>query len=246
MADILAMGAAETADYKNFKLLCAYVNQARNYLLLLRKELGEVLTVTYTPINWFNRLNLTYTKDPAINGKDPILAGMKGVRRYLGGQVYFSRDWQKNTFSVLKDPTDTGCKTPQQTGGGVLDYLFAAVRIAESAAFVVDVMAFQQIDQLFNAYRWYLLEYMRRCGIQSTPCVRHDYILTTKLRTMGKLFRGRGAFQVLDDPIIDALRAARPSFPPLSYYLAEVNQIAKTKGGTRRRGPRKQRSRRAQ
>ena len=74
------VAAIETADYKNFKMLCAYVNQARGYLLLLRKELGEVPSVSYSPINWFSRVNLNlYAKDPAMDGNDPILADMEGV-----------------------------------------------------------------------------------------------------------------------------------------------------------------------
>jgi hypothetical protein len=249
------LGGIETADYYNFKMLCAYVNQARNYLLLVRKELGEVPNVSYAPINWFNKVNLNlYAKDPARDGNDPILSNMKNIVPYPG-RTSFSMGGP-SMFSVLKYSNDTGC-TPQtrkgtrkgngtrngtrngnnlREGGGILDTLFKVVRVAETAAYVVDRVAFYTIDQIFNAYRWYLLEYMRLAEIQSNPCVRHDYIMTTLLRTSGKIFRGKGAFSQLDDPIINALLKARPSFPPYKVYLKEVDTMSKTqKGGTRRR-----------
>jgi hypothetical protein len=265
------LGGIETADYYNFKMLCAYVNQARNYLLLVRKELGEVPNVSYAPINWFNKVNLNlYAKDPARDGNDPILSNMKTIAPYPG-RTSFSMGGP-SMFSVLKYSNDTGC-TPHtrkgtrkgngngnrnrnrnrnitvnrngngtrngnnlREGGGILDTLFKVVRVAETAAYVVDRVAFYTIDQIFNAYRWYLLEYMRLAEIQSNPCVRHDYIMTTLLRTSGKIFRGKGAFRQLDDPIINALLKARPSFPPYKVYLKEVDTMSKTqKGGTRRR-----------
>ena len=150
-------------------------------------------------------------------------------------------------FSVRIYPKDKVCDTqnrkrkgkgqgnPQQ-GGGIFDILLDVVKVAETVGFAVDIVAFQKIDQIFNAYRWYLLEYMRLCGIQSTPCVRHDYIMTTKLRSTGKFLRGKGVFSKLEDPIIMALRKTRPSFPPYSFYLKEVDTMGKKKhGGTRRR-----------
>ena len=235
------LAGMETADYYNFKMLCAYVNQARNYLLLLRKELGEVPNVSYAPINWFSKVNLNlYAKDPAKDGSDPILSNMKNVSSYPGRSA-FSTNWGGNSmFSVRIYPKDTLCDkqkqpTQAQQGGGIFDILFNAVRVGETVGFAVDIIAFQKIDQIFNAYRWYLLEYMRLCGIQSSPCVRHDYILTTKLRSSGKFFRGKGIFSKLEDPIIMALRKARPSFPPYSFYLKEVDTMGKKKGGTRRR-----------
>jgi hypothetical protein len=243
------LGGIETADYYNFKMLCAYVNQARNYLLLLRKELGEVPNVSYAPINWFSKVNLNlYAKDPVKDGNDSVLSNMKNISNYPG-RTAFSVNWQKDTFSVLKFPNDTWCdkKKPKQAqpGGGILDTLFKVVGAAETAAYVVDRVAFYSIDLIFNAYRWYLLEYMRLCGIQSNPCVRHDYILTTKLRTTGKWLRGKGTFSQLEDPIIMALRKARPSFPPYSFYLKEVDTMGKKqKGGTRRQKPRVQKTRR--
>ena len=267
------LGGIETADYYNFKMLCAYVNQARSYLLLVRKELGEVPNVSYAPINWFNKVNLNlYAKDPARDGNDPILSNMKNIAPYPG-RTSFSMGGP-SMFSVLIYSNDTGC-TPQtrkgtrkgngngngnrnrnrnitvnrngnrnrnrnrnnlREGGGILDTLFKVARVVEAAAYVVDRVAFSMIDQIFNAYRWYLLEYMRLAEIQSNPCVRHDYIMTTKLRTTGKFFRGKGAFSQLDDPIINALLKARPSFPPYKVYLKEVDTMGKPqKGGTRRR-----------
>ena len=239
------LAGIETADYYNFKMLCAYVNQARNYLLLLRKELGEVPNVPYAPINWFSKVTLTmYAKDPAKDGSDPILSNMKNISDYPGYRG-FSTNWGgNNMFSVRIYPNDKVCDTrkgkkqgnnPQQ-GGGIFDILLDVVKVAETVGFAVDIVAFQKIDQIFNAYRWYLLEYMRLCGIQSTPCVRHDYIMTTKLRSTGKFLRGKGVFSKLEDPIIMALRKARPSFPPYSFYLKEVDAMGKKKqGGTRRR-----------
>ena len=245
------LGGIETADYYNFKMLCAYVNQARNYLLLLRKELGEVPNVSYAPINWFSKVNLNlYAKDPARDGNDPILSNMKNIASYPG-RSSFRMDWGGSSmFSVLRYPNDTICDTRKgkeqgqgqrnipQKGGGVLNTLFKVVGAVETAAYVVDRVAFYSIDQIFNAYRWYLLEYMRLAEIQSSPCVRHDYIMTSKLRTTGKLFRGRGAFSQLDDPVIQALLKARPSFPPYEFYLKEVTSMGKKQqGGTRRRKP---------
>ena len=67
----------ETADYKNFKMLCAYVNRVRHYLYLLRLERKEIPGVRYEPVNWFDRVTLTtYAKDPAKDGKDPVLKDM--------------------------------------------------------------------------------------------------------------------------------------------------------------------------
>jgi hypothetical protein len=235
-------------------MLCAYVNQARNYLLLLRKELGEVPNVSYAPINWFSKVTLNlYAKDPAKDGSDPILSNMKNVSNYPGRSA-FSTNWGGNSmFSVKIYPNDKVCDTrkekkqgnnPQQ-GGGIFDILLDVVKVAETVGFAVDIVAFQKIDQIFNAYRWYLLEYMRLCGIQSTPCVRHDYIMTTKLRSTGKFLRGKGVFSKLEDPIIMALRKARPSFPPYSFYLKEVDTMGKKKqGGTRRQKPRARTTRR--
>jgi len=245
------IAGVETADYYNFKMLCAYVNRARGYLLLLRKELGEATKVSYSPINWFSQVTLNmYSRDPARDGNDPILSNMKDISAYPGRSA-FSINWGGNSmFSVKIYPKDTWCDKrkgakQKQRGGDLLNTLFKVVGAVETAALVVDVIAFQLIDQVFNAYRWYLLEYMRLCGIQSDPCVRHDYILTTKLRTTGKLFRGQGAFQELDDPIINAIRKARPSFPLYSYYLEEVNRMGKKKqGGTRRQKPRARTTRR--
>lgn len=248
------LAGMETADYYNFKMLCAYVNQARNYLLLLRKELGEVPNVSYAPINWFSKVNLNlYAKDPAKDGSDPILTNMKNVSSYPGRSA-FSTNWGGNSmFSVKIYPNDKVCDTqkgktqgnnPQQ-GGGLFDMLFDVAKVAATVGFVVDIVAFQKIDQIFNAYRWYLLEYMRLCGIQSSPCVRHDYILTTKLRSSGKFFRGKGVFSKLEDPIIMALRKARPSFPPYEFYLKEVDTMGKKqKGGTRRQKRKAQKTRR--
>ena len=245
------LGGIETADYYNFKMLCAYVNQARNYLLLLRKELGEVPNVSYTPINWFSRVNLNmYATDPAKDGSDPILSNMKNVSNYPGYRGFNTNWFGNNMFSVRIYPKDKVCDTrkgkgqgkgqgqgnnPQQ-GGDILKLLFNAVRVGETVAFAVDIVSFQLIDKIFNAYRWYLLEYMRICGIQSKPCVRHDYIMTTKLRSTGKYFRGKGIFSKLEDPVIQALLKARPSFPPYEFYLKEVDTIGKKQqGGTRRR-----------
>ena len=236
------------ADYYNFKMLCAYVNQVRDYLLLLRKELGEVTNVSYSPIDWFNKVNLNlYAKDPARDGNDPILSNMKNIAPYPGRSA-FRMDWGgSSTFSVLQYSKDTGCKGPPsnpQKGGGLLDTLFKVVGVVSAGAFAVDMIAFMSIDQIFNAYRWYLLKYMRLAEIQSSPCVRHDYIMTTKLRTSGKLLRGRGAFSQLEDPLIQALRKARPSFPPYSYYLKEVEDMRTKKGGTRRRKAKGRKTRR--
>ena len=156
-------------------------------------------------------------------------------------------------FSIRIYPNDKVCDTqkgkkqgnnPQQ-GGDFLKLLFNAVRVGETVALAVDVISFQLIDQIFNAYRWYLLEYMRLCEIQSNPCVRHDYIMTTKLRSTGKFFRTKGIFSQLDDPIIMALRKARPSFPPYKFYLKEVDTMGKKqKGGTRRQKRKAQKTRR--
>jgi len=240
------VAAIETADYKNFKMLCAYVNQARGYLLLLRKELGEVPSVSYSPINWFSRVNLNlYAKDPAMDGNDPILADMEGVTPFPG-RSSFSTNWSKDTFSRLKYPKDTWCdKGQSHKGGGIFNTLAKVVGAVETGAYVVDRIAFMSIDPIFNAYRWYLLEYMRRSGIKSSPCVRHNYIMTSVLRTSGKMLRGQGAFQILDDPIIKAVLAARSSFPPYSFYLKEVDTMGKKKqGGTRRQKPRARTTRR--
>ena len=262
------LAGIETADYYNFKMLCAYVNQARGYLLLLRKELGEVPNVSYAPINWFSKVTLNlYAKDPAKDGSDPILSNMKNISDYPGRRAFSTNWFGEGMFSVRTYPNDKVCDTRkgkgqrqgkgqgqeqeqgqrnnQQQGGDFLKLLFNAVRVVETVGLVVDVMAFQLIDQIFNAYRWYLLEYLRLCGIQSNPCVRHDYILTTKLRSTGKFFRGKGIFSKLEDPIIMALRKARPSFPPYKFYLKEVDTMGKKKqGGTRRQKPRARTTRR--
>jgi len=217
--------------------------------------LGEVPNVSYTPINWFDKVTLNvYAKDPA-RGNDPILSNMKNITSYPG-YWSFNTNWGgNNMFSVRIYPKDKVCDTqnrkrkgkgqgnPQQ-GGGIFDILLDVVKVAETAAFAVDVIAFQLIDQIFNAYRWYLLEYMRLCEIPSSPCVRHDYIMTTKLRSTGKFFRG-GVFRQLDDPVIQALLKVRPSFPPYEFYLKEVDTMGKKKqGGTRRRRRRVQKTRR--
>jgi hypothetical protein len=256
------LGGIETADYYNFKMLCAYVNQARNYLLLLRKELGEVPNVSYAPINWFSKVTLNlYAIDPAKNGSDPILSNMKNISDYPGFRAFNTNWFGEGMFSVRTYSNDKVCDTRKgkgqgkkkgqgqgndtQQGGDFLKLLFNAVRVVETVGLVIDVVAFQKIDQIFNAYRWYLLEYLRLCGIQSNPCVRHDYILTTKLRSTGKFFRGKGIFSKLEDPIIMALRKARPSFPPYSFYLKEVDTMGKKKqGGTRRQKPRARTTRR--
>ena len=220
----------EAADYKNFKMLCAYTNQARHYLFLLRRELGEIMNVEYKPINWFDRISLNlYAKDPAKGSQDPVLQNLT-VPDFPGRRA-FSTNWSKDTFSRLKYAKDGFCKrTKNKTsrkGGGLLNAVIKVVGLAATAAYAVDRVAFISIGLVFNAYRWYLLEYMRKCKIRSEPCIFHDFIMTTTLRTSGKLFRGKGAFETLNDPRIGAVRLARPFFPPFQDYLQEVDQLGK-------------------
>ena len=222
----------ETADYKNFKMLCAYVNRVRHYLYLLRLERKEIPGVRYEPINWFDRVTLVaYAKDPAKDGKDPVLKDMN-VPEFPGYRA-FSVSWKTGLFANRRYDKDTRCK--KQKGGNLLKTLFTVMAVAEAAAYVIDRVAFMSIDRIFNAYRWYLLEYMRKCIPDARPCITHDYISVGSLRTTGKLFRGQGAFQELKDERIEIIKKARPSFPNFSHYLKEVDTIRKTNKTRRKR-----------
>jgi len=224
----------ETADYKNFKLLCAYVNRARHYLYLLRKELKEIPNVRYERINWFDRVTLDlYAKDPAKDGKDPVLKDMTVPD--FPGRTAFQLSLSKGLFTRYKYSKDRTCK--QKGGGGLLNTIFKVVAVAETAAYVVDRIAYRSIALVFNAYRWYLLEYMRKCKIPSKPCISHDYILIAPLRTTGKVLRGEGAFDELNDERIIAIKKARPDFPSFSHYKEEVD-AARTKNKTRKQSRR--------
>ena len=175
------------------------------------------------------------TPDPTKT--DPILADMKKCPPYPGRSAF------GYGFSRLPYSKDTYCG--KQTGGdGVLNAFFKVVGAAETVGYAVDRVAFTSIANHLNAYRWYLLEYMRLCGIKSNPCVSHDYILTTALRTMGKLFRGQKAVGELKDPMLDAIQKARPDFPPYQYYYDRVQRMGTKKGGTRRRKCRARKTRR--
>lgn len=224
----------EAADYKNFKLLCAYVNRARHYLYLLRKELKEIPDVHYERINWFDRVTLNlYAKDPAKDGKDPVLKDMTVPD--FPGRTAFQLNWAKGLFTRYKYSKDRTCK---QTGGrGLLGALLKVIAVAETAAYVVDRIAFRSIALVFNAYRWYLLEYMRKCKIRSNPCISHDYILVAPLRTTGKVLRGQGLFDELKDERCITVKKARPDFPDFSHYKDEVD-AARTKNTTRKQSRR--------
>jgi len=207
----------EAANVYSFVMLNALVNQCRWHILKIRHTMGEIPNVKYKPLRWTFSKTLTevftYTKPPLQT--DPVLSKMgNNVQRFpsKNGSGTIPPSFQARMFSTFYPYTGA------HTGGGDVDMLRAVEGIAATAASITFIRAFQLLNNLYNHYRWYLLEYRRLQGDKEVAGVEHTYISAGATRPFGKLLRGKTPFNPVEDPTLKTLDRD----PPLQKFIDEI------------------------
>jgi hypothetical protein len=229
LAGVAGYAGAETANVYAFVMLNALVNQCRWHILKIRHKMGEIPNVNYKPLRWTFSKTLTevftYTKSPTQT--DPVLSKMgDNVQRFpsKNGSGTIPPSFQARMFSTFYPYTGA------QTGGGAFDLLHAVEGAAAAATSLTFLRAFQLLNNLYNHYRWYLLEYRRLQGDKEVAGVEHTYISTGATRPFGKLLRGKNPFNPIKDPNLKTLDRD----PPLQKFIDEI-WSGSTQGGKTRR-----------
>jgi hypothetical protein len=100
----------------------------------------------------------------------------------------------------------------KQEGGGLFD------GIVRTGALVAVTRSFASLNQLWNEFRWYLLELRHLQGDSEVKEVEHTYVSRAAALPMGKLIRGVSFTQPIDDPVLQGLEGK----PTLKKFVDEV------------------------
>ena len=231
----VGIGAANTYS---FIMLNALVNQCRWHILKIRKGMGEIRTVDYKPLRWTFSKTLTevftYTKPPLQT--DPVLSKMgDNVPRFppKTGSGVIPPSFETSMFGTFYPYKG------EQKGGGAFDVLRAVEGAAVAAGSLTFLRAFQLLNNVYNQYRWYLLEYRRLRGDKEVAGVEHSYIATGVTRPFGKLLRGRNPVNPVEDPTLKGVDRD----PPLQTFIDEIWSGGSQGGKTRARARARARTR---
>ena len=207
------MGGAVSAaiDYDAFWMLNALVNQYKWHCVGLYNRMRStgIVRLHYRPIIW-SMDRLVKTVD------DDVLNVLKTFCKPFPGISAF-RAWPFTTFYPYIG----------QQGGGLID------GIVRTGVLVTIMRSFASLNQLWNEFRWYLLELRRLHGDSEVATVEHTYVSRAAAMPFGKLLRGISITQPIDDPVFRGLEDK----PVLKQFIDEVyagyQQLRRASSNTR-------------
>jgi hypothetical protein len=218
----MGVAASAAVDYDAFWMLNALVNQYKWHCVGLYNRLRPKRAdrLHYQPIIW-SMDRLFKTPD------DEVLMRLKSFCKPFPGPTGFQGS-MFTTFFPYKDE--------KQEGGGLID------GILRTGALVTVMRSFSSLNQLWNEFRWYLLELRRLHGDPEVRGVEHTYVSRAAALPMGKFIRGLSLTQPIADPNLQGLEDR----PTLKRFVDEVyagqQQLRRSSSG-RRSSDRKTRKR---
>jgi len=197
------MGGAVSAaiNYDAFWMLNALVNQYKWHCVGLYNRLRSKGTqkLHYHPIIWsMDRLFK--------NSEDEVLTRLRSFCKPFPGPTAFQGAMFSTFFPYI------GSDNQQKGGGGLVD------GILRTGALVTVTRSFASLNQLWNEFRWYLLELRRLHEDPEVKEVEHTYVSRAAALPMGKLIRGISFTQPIDDPVLQGLEGK----PTLKRFVDEV------------------------
>ena len=222
----MGVAASAAADYDAFWMLNALVNQYKWHCVGLYNRLRPKRAdrLHYQPIIWsMDRLIKTLDDD--------VLVRLKSFCKPFPGPSAFQGSMFATFFPY------NGSANGGQQGGGLID------GILRTGALVTVMRSFASLNQLWNEFRWYLLELRRLRGDPEVRGVEHTYVSRAAALPMGKFIRGLSLSQPIDDPNLQGLEGK----PTLKRFVDEVyaghQQLRRSSSGRSSRSDRKTRKR---
>lgn len=188
---------AARMEYDAFWGLNATVNQYKYAVVKLYNKLrGSAPALDYDPTVWeMKRLLYTLPEDPVLEA----VAALPGILRFPKNGVGAFNAQLFGTYFKYNPGKN-------QRGGG--DEGYKIVRnLAVGAASYAATRSFQLLNEIWNKYRWYLLELRHMAKHPATRDVDHDFVAPSASMLIGKLLRGgpTGVSPVRDDPVLKGL-----------------------------------------